>query len=102
MRRRRIGSWTIWNVRWRTEHPVQSAVYAGAATFVGGLAIFDGDLRPAIAGLIITGVGAWLLWRPGGPMARRWTERIAQQEFEDARGPIDWGPPSVPPTGNTD
>jgi hypothetical protein len=90
----------IRNLRRQLDHPVRGAVVASFAVFVFGLGMFDGDLRPAIAGFVVTGPLYYWLWRPGGWQAARLTARIERQTHEPVGdGRIDWGPPKSPPTG---
>mgnify|MGYP003344354567 CR=1 FL=1 len=78
MRTRRMSAMTIRNIRYRTEHTLQYALMSAVAMFVVGLVIFDGDIRPAIAGFFAMGLLAWWLWRPGGLAARRALEQIGR------------------------
>lgn len=100
MGKRRVSDFTIRNVRYRTEHPVRAALIGAVVVFAWGFFIFDGDVRPAAAGFVAAAVVAWFLWRPGGPMARRWTERIARQALDDLPPPVDWAPPQGSPAGD--
>jgi hypothetical protein len=83
--------------RWVVANPARYALIVAAGLFVMGLVVLDGDVAFSAAMALVAGVGNWLLWRPGGFQARRWTERIAQADgIVDDVDP-NWAPPTTRP-----
>jgi hypothetical protein len=87
-------------VRWLLEHSTLYAWTVAVVMFVTFAWVAGQSIR--LAGLVaaLTSGGVWYAWRPAGPIARNWADRIAQadgagDDFDpDADRPD--GPPEAP------
>lgn len=85
-------------VRRLLEH---STLYVMTTTVVMFVAFMLAAGSVQFAGIlaIVTGVGLWYTWRPGGPISRSWADRIAEADASGDESDPDSDGTVEPPAG---